>query len=242
MRVEQDYYDVLGVRSDASGEEIKRAFRRLARSLHPDVAPELADETFHDVVAAYEVLSHPKRRSLYDRLGRGARRPPAPRPAPAVPPIELALEWYEAERGVARQVEFEEHVVCTACAGGGVPAGTIAAACVRCRGAGRLSKVTESQDLRLLEVFACAACGGVGHAPAPTCLDCAGVGSTTSVRTLRIRIPEGVRDGDQIQVDGVERRFRVNVGPRQRDSRAVIVFAALAALCALALLLSLLLR
>ncbi|HET6283828.1 MAG TPA: DnaJ domain-containing protein, partial [Polyangia bacterium] len=75
MRLEQqDYYEVLGVRRDASGVEIKRAFRGLARRLHPDVAPTAELETFYEVVAAYEVLSHPKKRSLYDRLGFRGRR------------------------------------------------------------------------------------------------------------------------------------------------------------------------
>ena len=130
MRFEQDYYDVLGVGRDASGDEIKRAFRGLVRRLHPDVATEPQSGSFQEVVAAYEVLSHPKQRSLYDRLGFSGRRRPAARPAPAVPPIELQLEWYEAERGVSRQVEFEEFVACAGCGGRGIPQGVLAAECV----------------------------------------------------------------------------------------------------------------
>src|SRR3981081_2710677 len=109
MRLEQqDYYEVLGVRRDASGVEIKRAFRGLARRLHPDVSAESELENFHEVGAAYEVLSHPNTRPLSDRLGFWGRRRPVARPAPAVPPIELTLAWYEAERGASRQGEFEE--------------------------------------------------------------------------------------------------------------------------------------
>jgi molecular chaperone DnaJ len=242
MGVEQDYYEVLGVRRDASGDEIKRAFRGLARRLHPDVALQAAEGSFHEVVAAYEVLSHPKRRSLYDRLGlRGRRRGPA-RPAPAVPPIELTLAWYEAERGASKHTEFEEAVVCAGCAGRGSPGGVQAAECIRCRGSGRLTRVTESATVRLLEVESCSACGGSGHAAVPPCLDCGGSGITASSRSLRVRVPAGVRDGDLIQVEGIERRFHLNVGSRPRDSSVVLLFAGIALACAVGLLFFLLFR
>jgi DnaJ-like protein len=241
MRFGQDYYDVLGVPRDASGAEIKRAFRVLVHRLHPDVATQPLDESFHEVVAAYEVLSHPRKRRLYDRLGLRGRRPVA-RPAPAPPPLELSLAWYEAEGGVARQVEFEEVLACTACGGRGVPRSVAAAECVSCRGSGRLSKVTESKTIRLLEFNYCSACGGTGHAAAPSCLECGGRGATTSVQSLRVRIPGGVRDGDLIQFDGVDRRFRLTVGARPRDSSALLLLAGLALACAVGLLLFLLLH
>lgn len=241
MRVEQDYYEVLGVRRDASGDEIKRAFRNLARRLHPDVAAAPVDG-FHHVVAAYEVLSHPRRRSVYDRLGLGGRRPPVARPAPAVPPVEIALEWHEATRGVAKAVEFEESATCNECRGLGVPRGVTAADCVRCRGTGRLSQVRESPTLRLLEVRTCPVCEGRGRAAAPVCLDCGGRGLVTRARSVRVRLPAGVRDGDLIEVEGVARRFRLKVAPRGRDSRLILAVAGAALVCALALFLYLTLR
>lgn len=238
MGLGQDHYDVLGVGRDASGDEIKRAFRSLARRFHPDVA-EADDGTFHDVVAAYEVLSHPGRRRLYDRLGLGGRRPA---PAPATPPVPVSLEWYEAERGAAKEIEFEEQRVCRSCDGAGVARGVVAGVCVRCRGAGHVSSVRESRTARLLDVRTCSACGGRGHTQAPPCPVCAGSGRTTAVQTFRIRFPARVRDGDLVEVPGVERRFRVAVAPRPRDSRWLLALAAAALLCALALLLFLLLR
>ena len=159
-----------------------------------------------------------------------------------MPPIELRLEWYEAERGVSRLVEFEEFVACAGCAGRGVPQGVVAAECVACRGSGRLSKVTESSALRLLEFSVCSACAGTGHAVAPSCLDCGGTGSTTSLRSLRLRVPAGVRDGDLIQVEDIERRFHLSVGTRPRDSSAVLLLAGIALACAIGLLAFLLLR
>jgi len=237
MGAKHDYYDVLGVGRDATGDEIKRAFRALARRLHPDVAAGADSESFHDVVAAYEVLSHPRRRSLYDRLGFGSRRRPAARPAPAVPPIEVELTWFEAQRGVAKPLEFDETLACAQCGGRGHARGVRPAECIRCRGTGRLSTLRESATLRLLEVRACPSCEGRGHEPAPACSECEGSGRTTALRCLRVRVPAGVRDGDLIQVEGIERRFRLNVAPRPRDSRLVLGAAGAAFLCALGLLL-----
>lgn len=239
--MQQDYYEVLGVDRDATGDEIKRAFRALARRLHPDVGPPGARESFHDVVAAYEILSHPRKRRLYDRVGFGSRRH-APRPAPAAAPVEVTLEWYEAERGVAKALDFEETVVCAECRGRGEALGVVPAECVRCRGTGHVSRVRESATARLLDIRTCPTCGGRGHEPATACPGCGGTGRTAARRTIRVRFPAGVREGDLVEVAGVARRFRVGVTARPRDSRLILATAACALVCALGLLLYLTFR
>ena len=72
----RDYYEILGVPRDADDETIKKAFRRLARELHPDVNPEdpTAEERFKEVAEAYKVLSEPETRQVYDRHGHAGLR------------------------------------------------------------------------------------------------------------------------------------------------------------------------
>jgi molecular chaperone DnaJ len=242
MRLQQDYYEVLGVTRSASDEEIKRAFRGLARRLHPDVAQSAGGEHFQAAVEAYRVLSHPKRRRLYDRLGLRPWRQPEPRPAPGVPPVELELEWWEAERGASKPVELQDKAQCAECLGRGIPRGVSPAVCIECRGSGRINRVTETADMRLLEVHPCRLCEGRGHDRVEPCRTCAGCGTIVSPTTVRVRTPAGVSDGDVLAVDGLAQRFVLRVGQRPRDSRIVLLVSGLALAAAVALLLYLLIR
>src|ERR671929_1176590 len=147
----RDYYDVLGVARDAGEADIKRAFRRLARELHPDVseAPD-AEERFREVAEAYQVLSNRETRELYDRYGhaglRGGGFSPgsfdfgnlsdlfsaffgddlfgasgARRSRGGDVAAEVEIELVEAARGVTRDVPFQVAVPCERCGGGGPP-------------------------------------------------------------------------------------------------------------------------
>src|SRR6184192_1317287 len=147
---ERDYYELLGVSRNASESEIKKAFRSLARELHPDVsdAPD-AQERFREVVEAYEVLSKPETRELYDRYGhaglRGGGFTPTsfdlgslsdlfaaffgddlfgvsarPRRARGADVVaQVEIELVEAARGVTRKVPFPVTVACATCGGSG---------------------------------------------------------------------------------------------------------------------------
>jgi DnaJ-class molecular chaperone len=102
--------------------------------------------------------------------------------------------------------------------------------------------VTETADVRLLEVQKCPLCEGRGHHEAPPCESCSGGGTIVLPTTLRVRTPPGVQDGDVLAVDGIAQRFVLKVGQRPRDSQPILVVSALALAAAVGLLLFLLLR
>src|SRR5919112_2061114 len=151
---ERDYYEILGLPRDASDLDVKRAFRKLARELHPDVSelPD-ADERFREVAEAYEVLSNPERRQLYDRLGhaglrRGGFQPGhfdfgdlsdlfsaffgddlfagarRPRRGRGADALaEVEIDLDDAARGASVRVPFEVAVSCDRCSGNGAEPG-----------------------------------------------------------------------------------------------------------------------
>src|SRR5437667_8440736 len=162
---ERDYYQLLGVTRDAGPDDVKRAFRRLARELHPDVSAEPdAEQRFREVVEAYEVLSNGERRELYDRYGHAGLRSGGFTPGHfdfgslsdifsaffgddlfggvtrrnargADIAAEVELELVEAARGATREVQFAVAVPCGHCDGSGAEPGSAVTTCETCRGA-----------------------------------------------------------------------------------------------------------
>ena len=229
---ERDYYDVLGVPRGASDAEIKKAFRRLARELHPDVsdAPD-AEERFRAVAQAYEVLSNAETRDLYDRFGhaglrRGGYTPtdfdlgnlsdifaaffgddvfgPASggRARGADVAADVEIDLAEAARGATRTVTFPVAVPCRACTGSGVEPGTTPATCPACGGSGRLQHVSQSIFGQFVRTQSCQRCGGRGRIVDHPCTTCAGEGRTREDRSLDVDIPAGIHDGQRIRLSG----------------------------------------
>ncbi len=229
---ERDYYELLGVSRAADDQEIKKAFRRLARELHPDVSehPE-AEVRFREVSEAYEALSNPETRQLYDRYGHAGLRSGGFQPThfdlgnlgdlfsaflgddvfgsrrrgPARGgdvAAEVEIELVEAARGVTVEVEIETAVTCTTCEGDGAEPGTPITTCPRCGGSGHVQQVARSIFGELLRQSTCPECSGSGRKIEQPCSTCRGAGRTVEERTIEVQVPAGIHDGQRIRLGG----------------------------------------
>ena len=218
-----DHYSVLGVERTATADEIRSAYRKLARQHHPDVnaAPD-ADVRFKQITQAYEILSDPEKRQRYDMFGDGEfgdmagfgiddlfntffggarRRERGPiRGADLRFEVELGLE--DAVRGVERTVRVPRHETCEHCHGSGAEPGAKTATCATCGGRGEVRQVQQSLFGRFVSVAACPRCGGAGKTVDKLCAECGGEGRVRVDREVNVSIPAGIDDGQQIRVGG----------------------------------------
>lgn len=219
-----DHYEVLGVQRNASQDEIKKAYRKLARQLHPDMNPSEAEqERFKLVTHAFEVLGDPQSRQQYDMGGSnplgnmggfgfgdifenffgGGQRGPrqmAERGQDALLRVELTLA--EVVTGVEKQIEIDTAVTCVTCLGTTARPGTSAQICDICRGSGQIQRQVRSLLGNVVTSAPCGSCRGYGQTIPDPCVDCRGQGRTRARRTLDLNIPGGVEHGLRLQLNG----------------------------------------
>jgi molecular chaperone DnaJ len=223
---DRDYYDVLGVSPGATAEEIKQAYRRVARESHPDRNPDdpAAEERFKAAAAAYEVLSDPERRANYDRYGT-AEAPSNPfdifsaffgdgglgsfgghsrSAAAAGADVEcvLELDLADAVFGGPQDVTVNLAVPCDDCEATGAAAGTDAVRCVDCSGTGQVRQVRRSVIGDLVTAGPCRRCGGLGEHIETPCRSCRGQGRIRAERTYSLDVPPGVDTGTVLRLSG----------------------------------------
>ncbi len=232
-----DLYEILGVDRSASAEELKRAYRRLARQHHPDANPDdpEAEARFKDVSQAYEILSDPERRANYDRFGAdvggggpgpfgagsvqdifdmffgGMGHAPTRRGPQPGPDAEVAVEITldEAAFGATKEIAVTLPQQCATCQGSGSAPGTSPVTCEECNGTGEIRRVRNSILGQMVTAAACSRCAGYGTRIGTPCPDCRGDGRTQRTTTLTIQIPAGVEDGSTMRLAG-----RGPAGPR----------------------------
>ncbi|MBC6461950.1 molecular chaperone DnaJ [Actinomadura sp. HBU206391] len=228
-----DYYATLGVRRDASADEIKKAYRRLARELHPDVNPDPeTQERFKEITQAYEVLSDPRKREMFDLgadpfasatagggagfgagfpfsdimdafFGGGATRGPRSRARRGRnATLRVELDLSETAFGTTRELTVDTAIVCSSCTGTGTAAGTAPDTCDMCHGRGEVQQVTRSFLGQVMTSRPCPQCGGFGSVIRNPCPECSGDGRVRTRRTIKVRIPAGVENGTHIQLAG----------------------------------------
>ena len=215
-----DHYETLGVSRNASSEEIKKAYRKLARELHPDVNPsEQAQEKFKSVTHAYEVLGDEQTRRNYDMggseasfgfgdifetfFGGGGQRGPrsrAERGQDALLRVELTFE--EAIFGAEKSIPVDTAVLCETCNGSCAKPGTSAKVCDICRGAGQVQTQVRSLLGSVVTSSPCGSCRGYGHIIPDPCISCRGQGRVRARRDIELKIPAGVEDGLRLQLAG----------------------------------------
>ena len=245
---EKDYYKVLGVSADSSAKEITKAYRKLARQLHPDANPDdpSAEERFKEVAAAYDVLGDEAKRTEYDQVrtmgpmggfggpggpggpgggfgsgttfssddlgglfgnlfGGGGRRGPGGGAAGGVGPrrgndleAELTMGFTDAFTGLTTTIQLTSEVACPVCAGSGSRPGSPPQTCSSCGGRG----VNEDNQGFFSFSSPCVQCGGRGSIVVDPCTQCSGAGAVRRTRDVKVRIPAGVSDGQQIRLKG----------------------------------------
>lgn len=228
----RDLYEVLGVNRDASDDEIKKAYKKLAMKHHPDRNPDnaRAETLFKEAKEAYEILSEPEKRAAYDRFGHagvdpsmggaGARgfgaganfadafgdifgdlfggggqgRSGPYRGADLRYNLEIGLE--EAARGTETQIRVPTMAHCETCDGSGAKPGTQPTTCTSCQGAGQ---VRMQQGFFSIQQT-CSRCHGSGKMIQHPCGSCQGSGKVRKNKTLSVKIPAGIDEGDRIRL------------------------------------------
>jgi molecular chaperone DnaJ len=224
----RDYYEVLGVGKDVAEADVKKAYRRLAMKHHPDrnLDNPAAEDQFKEVKEAYEVLSDKDKRAAYDRFGhagvqgnqgmgggadafsdifgdvfgdifgagRRGGRSQVFRGADLRYELDLTLE--QAVAGDSITLDLPTQVECTRCTGKGAEPGSQPITCKTCGG---LGQVRVAQGFFSIQQT-CPNCAGSGSSIDKPCRDCAGRGRVRKTKTLSVKIPAGVDNGDRIRL------------------------------------------
>lgn len=237
----KDFYGILGIQKNASEQEIKQAYRRLSRELHPDKhkGDKAKEAKFKEVNEAYEVLSDPQKKANYDRFGSadfsgfgggggqggysgfqgfdpsqfggdlndlfssfftggGGRQRDDGRGRTVE--VELTIPFTDSVTGAEKEISFKTQVTCDTCNGSGGAEGSKQVTCTECGGTGTVTKATRSIFGMIQQSSVCGTCRGKGKVPDKPCRSCHGEGRKNDTKTVRVRIPAGIDDGQSLRL------------------------------------------
>lgn len=228
----RDYYGILGVDHNASDNDIKKAYRRLARKYHPDVNDtDEAAEKFREISVAQEVLLDPEKRRIVDRggdpmeqaagsggggfgfgdifeaffgdAGGGGGRGPRSRVQPGADALlRTTVTLAEAYSGTRKDVTVDTAVLCDDCHGTGSASESKPVTCDGCGGQGSVQQVQQSFLGNIMTSTSCPKCGGYGEIITDPCQKCGGQGRVRSRRDITVNIPAGIVSGMRIRMAG----------------------------------------
>ena len=263
MANKRDYYEVLGVSRSATDDELKKAYRKLAKKYHPDANPDNkkeAETKFKEVNEAYEVLSDKQKRQMYDQFGfdgpqgfgggqdgyysytsgfdgfggfsdfgdfgdlgdifssffgGGSSRSRSSNGVRRGADLKVAIEitFEEAYLGVEKEISINRNEKCSHCNGTGAARGTGAEKCSVCNGTGKIRQVVTTPFGQMATQKVCNTCGGSGKVIKQPCEFCHGKGIIKKTVKLKVKIPEGIDDGQTVVLKG-EGELGSNGGPK----------------------------
>lgn len=216
--MEEDLYKILGVSKDASPDEIKKVYKKLAMKYHPDrnKGDANAEEKFKSISTAYDTLSDPTKRSNYDNSGQGPqgfgnpggfgftdmfgdifRRQHQQPEAQIDLTYQLTISLEDAFNGAQRTIKYNKSIKCEPCNGKGSSDDSSIVTCSVCRGSGILA----SQNGPFMVQHNCHACDGKGKQNTNPCTNCGGSGHVSDRTDVDINIPRGIISGNRLQLN-----------------------------------------
>lgn len=219
--MKKDYYEILGVSKEATNDEIKKAYRSLAKQYHPDknAGDEEAEAKFKEINEAHEVLSDPNKRKQYDTYGHNKygrvddfsnmfrnRRRPIRKGENLNLNIKLSLE--EIYTGVKKKFKYKNTEKCDSCDGLG---GSDIVQCPTCHGRGKVITQINTPIGVMQNITNCGTCDGIGSTYNVSCKSCNGKGVKDIEKEIEIDIPVGVEDSMTFVMEGNGRAIRGGV-------------------------------
>ncbi len=244
----KDFYAILGVPKSATEAEIKQAYRKQSKELHPDKhkGDKGKEAKFKEVNEAYEVLSDPKKKESYDRFGSadfngfgggggggggfggfsqgfqgadfngdlndlfssffngggGGGRGRKPDTRGRNVEVEISIPLMDSVKGAERTITFTTQIVCDECAGNGSAHGSKTVTCTECGGTGSVTRTAKSLFGAIRQNVICEICRGSGKVPEKPCKKCGGDGRVSGKKTVNVRIPAGIDDGQTMRLTG----------------------------------------